>query len=151
VQDVLDALSALSDAFEARDLNAAMACFGDAPDVMFAASAGDDYAIGPNAISDTLRDVFARDESYSWTVDSAEYADGGAFRIVLAELTGYERRDGAVEAWPLQLSGVLTWDDGWRWRNLTGVLPSARGASEHFRDERRSRSIPAPATSQLQA
>ena len=117
---------------------------------MFAASAGDDYAFGTHAISDVLRSVFARDESYSWTVDSAEYADGGAFRIVIAELTGYERRDGAVETWPLQLSGVLMWDDGWRWRSLTGVMPSAR-ASERFRDERRSRSIPAQATPQLQA
>ena len=118
---------------------------------MFAPSATDDYAFGPQAVADALRSVFARDESYSWTIESVECADGGAFRIVLADLTSYERRDGAVEAQPLQLSGVLQWDDGWRWRNLTGVLPPTTAVAALVMDDSRARSIAAPATPQLRA
>ena len=152
MRDVFVVLSDLSDAFSARDLDAALACFDDAADVMFAASADDDYAVGPQAVADTLRAVFARDETYDWCVRDVEVADGDAFRIVLADITTFAQRDATVESWPLQLSGVLRSDDGaLRWRNLRGVLPVASDVEERFRDARRSRAIPPRATQQLRA
>ena len=148
MRDVYCVLADLSDAFAERDLEGAIACFAGEPDVMFAASAADDYAVGSHAIADALRIVFARDESYDWTVRDVETADGGAFRIVLADITTFAQRGATIESWPLHVSGVLQRErGGWRWRNLRGVLPAASVIGERFRDERRSRSTPARARS----
>jgi hypothetical protein len=142
----------LSDAFEARDLEVAMACFADAPDVMFAGSDADDYALGTDAIAGVLHDIFARDESYSWSVRTIEHADGGGFRIVLADITTTVRRADDVEVWPLQLGGVLQADgECWRWRNVSGVLPCPAAVAERFGDRHRSQPAPAPATRPLGA
>jgi len=124
----LDAVRDLSDAFAARDLDAAIACFVPGDDIGYAGSERDETATGRDALTGLLGRVFLRDEAYAWTVTGATVHRYGAHAYVLAEADGLVRADsGASDEFPYRVSGVVELVDGrWRWRHCQGAEPCAQ-------------------------
>jgi ketosteroid isomerase-like protein len=122
----LDAVRDLSDAFAARDLGAALACFVTGDDIGYAGSERDETATGRDALTALLGKVFLRDEAYAWTVTSATVHRYGGHAYVLAEAEGVARADsGEPEEFPYRVSGVAELAGGrWRWRHCQGAEPT---------------------------
>jgi ketosteroid isomerase-like protein len=125
-----DAVRALSDAFAARDLDAALACFVAGDDVGYAGSEQGETAIGRPALSGLLTEVFARDEAYAWTATTVTVQEYGTIAYVFAEADGVVRTDaGKCEPFPYRVSGVVERADGrWLWRHCHGCEPATAAA-----------------------
>jgi ketosteroid isomerase-like protein len=126
VTEPLDAVRDLGDAFAARDLDAAMACFVPGDDIGYAGSEQRESANGRDALAVLLGKVFRRDEAYGWKVAAATVHRYGAQAYVFAEADGEVRTDaGATDQFPYRVSGMVELVDGrWRWRHCQGGEPT---------------------------
>ncbi|MDQ1446864.1 MAG: hypothetical protein QOI20_3328 [Acidimicrobiaceae bacterium] len=105
---VIGAITALSDAFRNRDLQAALACFADDPAATYAGSERGEVAVGPEALRELFGSIFERDEAYSWAIEQLWSSDRGDLQIVVAELTGMvHSSSGDTSTFPYRLSGVV--------------------------------------------
>ena len=122
----LDAVRDLSEAFAARDLGAALACFVAGDDLGYAGSERDETANGRDALTALLGKVFLRDEAYAWTVTAATVHRYGDRAYVFAEADGLIRSDaGPIDSFPYRVSGMVELLDGrWRWRHCRGGEPT---------------------------
>src|SRR5690349_22609094 len=122
----LAAVGALSAAFAARDVGAALDCFVPGDDVGYAGSELAESATGRAALAALLGEVFGRDEAYSWTVRSATVRECGRAAYVFAEAEGVVRPDaGAAEVFGYRVSGLVELvGDRWLWRHCQGAEPT---------------------------
>jgi ketosteroid isomerase-like protein len=122
-QAVLD----LSDAFSARDLEAALACFVPGDDVGYAGSELSEKASGRPALTGLLGEVFVRDEAYAWKPTTVTVHSYGTSAYVFAEAQGFLRPDaGQQETFDYRVSGLVEEVDGrWLWRHCQGSEPTA--------------------------
>ena len=124
------AVLALSEAFYARDVDAAVACFADHRRVAYAGSEACEVAVGPVAVRALLGRLFARDEAYSWAVERAHSAPCGDALAVLADLTGRAHSGAGVEEFAYRLSGLVVHERGaWRWLLCHGAEPAGAPAA----------------------
>jgi ketosteroid isomerase-like protein len=121
-------ITALSDAFRNRDIEAALACFADDPGTTYAGSEQGEIAVGPEALRELLKRIFDRDESYSWTTDHLWESQQDDVHTVMAELTGTVHfNSGDSSPFPYRLSGVVRVEnDAGRWLLLHGAEPTTR-------------------------
>ena len=121
------AVRELSDAFAARDLPAALACFAPGDDVGYAGSEQAETATGRAALTTLLAGVLARDEAYSWQPTSVVVHEFGASAYVFAEADGVViTDDGATEDFAYRVSGLVERvGDRWLWRHCHGCEPTA--------------------------
>jgi ketosteroid isomerase-like protein len=126
VSEPLDAVRELSDAFAARDLGAALACFAPGDDIGYAGSERAETAAGRDGLTALLGKVFLRDEAYSWAVTSSTVHRYGAQAYVFAEADGQVRTDaGETDSFAYRVSGMVELADGrWRWRHCQGGEPT---------------------------
>ncbi|GAB2588246.1 hypothetical protein Aab01nite_49010 [Paractinoplanes abujensis] len=117
----------LSEAFAARDLDAALACFTPGDDVGYAGSELTETAAGRAALTALLGKVLRRPEAYSWKAGDVVVHDLGDHAYVFAEATGTAHPDGGVEEnFPYRVSGLVEQVNGrWLWRHCQGGEPSA--------------------------
>ena len=122
----VQAVHDLSDAFAARDLAAALACFAPGDDVGYAGSERAERAVGRSALTALLGELFQRPEAYAWQARDTVVHGGGARAYVFAEADGVARSDaGADEVFPYRVSGLVERVDGrWLWRHCQGSEPS---------------------------
>jgi len=120
-----DAVRDLSDAFAARDLGAALACFAAGDDIGYAGSEKAETASGRDAVSALLGEIFLRSEAYAWTAAATTVHRHGGHAYVFAEAEGTVRTDaGVTENFPYRISGLVELSDGrWRWRHCQGSEP----------------------------
>ncbi|MBU2666008.1 nuclear transport factor 2 family protein [Actinoplanes bogorensis] len=119
----------LSEAFAARDLNAALACFAPGDDIGYAGSELTETATGRAALTALLGDVFLRPEAYAWKASDVTVHVDGTRAYVFAEAVGSARPDGGTgieENFPYRVSGLVEQIEGrWLWRHCQGSEPSA--------------------------
>ena len=117
----------LSEAFAARDLGAALACFTPGDDIGYAGSETDEKAVGRGALTALLGQVFLRPEAYAWQPGDVTVHEDGGRAYVFAEARGSARADsGGEEFFPYRVSGLVERVDGrWLWRHCQGSEPSA--------------------------
>ncbi|WP_249998077.1 nuclear transport factor 2 family protein [Actinoplanes sp. M2I2] len=117
----------LSEAFAARDLNAALACFAPGDDIGYTGSELTESARGRAALTALLGDVFARPEAYAWQARESTVHRAGSRAYVFAEADGEARADaGGRENFPYRVSGLVEQVDGrWLWRHCQGSEPSS--------------------------
>jgi ketosteroid isomerase-like protein len=128
VSSPAEALDALSRAFASRDLEAALACFADDADVVYAGSESGEVAAGRDEIRRLLAGLFEREVSYSWDVTRLLSSSRGQLELVVADAIGHSRGVGENEDFAYRLSGVLSREeDGWRWLQLHGAEPTVPG------------------------
>ena len=120
------AVRELSEAFAARDVEAALGCFVAGVDVGYAGSEEAETATGRVALTALLTEVFARDEAYSWSPTSVTVHSRGAVAYVFAVADGSVRTDaGVVESFAYRVSGLVELVGGrWMWRHCHGCEPS---------------------------
>ena len=120
------AVGQLSDAFTARDLEAALACFVPDDEVGYAGSERMETAAGRQALRVLLGEVFGRDEAYGWQPTTVTVHEYGSSAYVFAEAQGFVRLDsGARETFAYRVSGLVELVDGrWLWRHCQGSEPS---------------------------
>jgi ketosteroid isomerase-like protein len=121
------AVRELSDAFAARDLPAALACFVAGDDVGYAGSERAETATGRAALIALLTAVLGRDEAYSWQATAVTVHEHGTSAYVFAEADGSVRTDaGDTEAFAYRVSGLVERvGDRWLWRHCHGCEPTA--------------------------
>ena len=126
MSEPIEAVRDLSDAFAARDLAAALACFVPGDDVGYAGSELAETAAGRAALTTLLGEVFRRPEAYAWAPASATVHRNGSSAYVFAEADGLVRADtGENESFPYRVSGLVELVDGrWRWRHCQGGEPA---------------------------
>jgi SnoaL-like protein len=126
VTDPRDAIQDLSDAFTARDLAAALACFAPGEDIGYAGSEKDETASGRPAVSALLAALFLRPEAYGWTTHTATVHRYGSKAYIYAEAEGVVHPDtGKTETFPYRLAGAVELTKGrWRWRHCQGSEPT---------------------------
>jgi SnoaL-like domain len=125
---VVSAADRLSAAFAARDVDAALDCFVPADNIGYAGSERAESAFGRAAVSVLFKDVFARDEAYSWRVTEARVHAYDGCAYLFAEADGVVRTDaGETVPFPYRISGLLEVAGGrWRWRHCQGAEPTTR-------------------------
>ncbi|GIM91398.1 nuclear transport factor 2 family protein [Paractinoplanes toevensis] len=122
----LDAVNDLNNAFVARDLAAALACFAPGDDIGYAGSEKTETASGRAAVSALLGALFLRPEAYGWSTRSATVHRYGSQAYVFAEANGVVHTDtGKTENFPYRVAGMVELTDGrWRWRHCQGSEPT---------------------------
>ena len=121
-----EALDALSRAFAAQDLNAALGCFVEDDDVTYAGSELGEVAAGRDELRALLAGLFERDVAYSWHVKKVWSCSRGDIELVVADAVGHSEGPGENEDFAYRLSGALSREaDGWRWLQLHGSEPTA--------------------------
>ena len=121
----IDALRALLDAFEHRDVGAALDCFADHPQATYAGSEAGEVAVGVVALRDLFTELFARDEQYRFDVIDVETTWHDDIGVVLAEVAGHEENASGVEDFDYRISGTLLQSAGtWRWLQVHGSEPT---------------------------
>jgi hypothetical protein len=126
VSGPIEAVRDLSDAFAARDLRAALACFAPGEDVGYAGSERAETAAGREALTTLLAGVFQRPESYAWTPTATTVHRNGTSAYIFTEAEGQSHTDtGETETFPYRLSGLVELVNGrWRWRHCLGAEPT---------------------------
>ena len=116
----------LGEAFAARDLAAALACFAPGDDVGYAGSELGETAAGRAALAALLGDLFSRPEAYGWEARDVIVHEHGGRAYVFAEARGRARADaGGDEYFPYRVSGLVEQVGGrWLWRHCQGGEPS---------------------------
>jgi ketosteroid isomerase-like protein len=132
VSAVLAAVAELSAAFAARDVTAALACFVAGDDIAYVGSEHAESASGRAALEALFKDVFSRDEAYSWQVTTASVREYGDCAYVIAEADAFAHTDaGETVAFAYRISGLLEpGTDGWRWRHCHGCEPAGSTLAE---------------------
>ncbi|MGX6600578.1 nuclear transport factor 2 family protein [Micromonosporaceae bacterium Da 78-11] len=120
------AVHALSDAFAARDLPAALACFVPGDDIGYAGSEQAETATGRAALTELLAGVLGRDEAYSWRATTVTVHEFGTLAYLFAEADGSVLGDdGTTESFPYRVSGLVERvGDDWLWRHCHGCEPT---------------------------
>ncbi len=121
------AVDDLSEAFAARDLSAALACFAPGGDIGYAGSETEEKAVGREALTALLGAVFLRPEAYAWKAGDVIVHEHGDRAYVFAEAQGSAQPDeGGEETFPYRVSGLVERVDGrWLWRHCQGSEPSS--------------------------
>jgi hypothetical protein len=120
MSEPLDAVRELSEAFAARDLAAALACFAPGDNIGYAGSERAESATGREALTVLLGEVFGRPEAYSWSATQTVVHQTGATAYVFAEADGR----GGTETFPYRISGLVERvGDRWLWRHCQGAEP----------------------------
>ena len=121
----IQAVHDLSDAFGARDLEAAMACFVVDDEIGYAGSERDETGTDRAAVITLLAKVFGREEAYAWKATTVTVHRYGTTAYLFAEADGVVRPDhGVEEQFAYRLSGLVELSDGrWRWRHCQGCEP----------------------------
>ncbi|WP_433083643.1 YybH family protein [Dactylosporangium sp. CA-052675] len=127
MSDVVELVDRLGQAFLARDLEGALACFVPDDDITYVGSEAGECATGRDAVRELLAGLFARPAAYTWQATSATVhtLPGGAF--VIAEADGAEHGpDGTVEPFPYRITGLLSRRNSgaWLWRAVQGSEPT---------------------------
>jgi ketosteroid isomerase-like protein len=122
----IQAVHDLSDAFAARDLDAALSCFVADDEIGYAGSERDETANDRHALIALLGKVFTRDEAYSWQTSTVTIHRYGPTAYVFAEADGVAHPDqGEPETFPYRVSGIVELMDGkWLWRHCVGSEPT---------------------------
>jgi len=117
----------LSEAFAARDLGAALACFAPGDDIGYAGSERAESAMGRAELTALLGEVFTRAEAYAWEPRETTVHLAGSRAYVFAEADGVARTDaGGHENFPYRVSGLVEQVEGrWLWRHCQGSEPSS--------------------------
>jgi ketosteroid isomerase-like protein len=123
------AVQALSAAFAARDVDAAMACFAAGDDIGYVGSERAETATGRRAVTELFGAVFARDEAYSWQITASTIREYGDHAYLVADAAGLVHTDaGQTSGFPYRISGLLCRADGrWLWRHCQGSEPTGDG------------------------
>lgn len=125
VAAVLFAAEALSNAFDSRDLTAALDCFADDDELAYVGSEPGERAIGRSALVALLRDLFGRPEAYSWRLTVPVVWTRGDVAGLCSEAVGRVRSAGGSEEFAYRLTGSLQRiNDTWRWRICHGSEPN---------------------------
>jgi ketosteroid isomerase-like protein len=126
---VVAAAEHLSAAFAARDVVAALACFVPDDDIGYAGSENAEDAAGRAAVEALFKNLFARDEAYSWQVTNALVREYGNGAYLFAEADGLVHTDaGDTDPFAYRISGVLESLGGqWKWRHCHGCEPTGEG------------------------
>ena len=124
-RDLVAAVDRLAAAFGARDVARALACFVPDADITYVGSEAGERAEGRAAVEALFRDLFARDEAYTWRARDVSVHRYGSVAFVVAEADGSVVRDsGEREEFAYRLSGLLETVGGeWRWRACIGSEP----------------------------
>jgi ketosteroid isomerase-like protein len=118
---VLFAAEALSNAFDRRDLRAALDCFADGDELAYVGSEQGERAIGRAAVVALLRDLFERPEAYSWRLIEPAVWTRGDVAGLCSEAVGRVRSPSGSEEFAYRLTGSLQRiNDTWRWRICHG-------------------------------
>jgi hypothetical protein len=122
----IQAVHDLSEAFGARDLDAALRCFVPDDEIGYAGSERDETANDRGAVAALLGKLFAREESYSWQPTTVVIHQYGPTAYVFAEADGLLRRDDETEEFfAYRLGGLLELvDNRWLWRHCQGGEPT---------------------------
>jgi ketosteroid isomerase-like protein len=120
------AVHALSAAFAARDLPAALACFAPGDDVGYAGSEQAETATGRAALTALLAGVLGRPEAYSWRPIAVTVHEYGPHAYVFATAEGSVRGDdGTTDTFAYRVSGLVERaGDRWLWRHCHGCEPT---------------------------
>jgi ketosteroid isomerase-like protein len=126
---VVAAAERLSAAFGARDVVAALACFVTDDDIGYVGSENAENAAGRAAVEALFKQIFARDEAYSWQVTNALVRVYGDCAYLFAEADGLVHTDaGDILPFAYRISGVLEkLGDLWTWRHCHGCEPAGDG------------------------
>lgn len=129
-EEAAAAVDGLGAAFAIGDVDAVLARFARDGAVIYAGSEAGEVAVGTAALRLLLKDLFARDERYSWRCEEVHIVPCPSGVAVLADATLFvdpmagtpERSE--RESFPYRVSGVLeAHDDEWRWRLCQGAEP----------------------------
>jgi hypothetical protein len=123
----IQAVHDLSEAFAARDLDAALGCFVPDDEIGYAGSERDETANDRGGVAALLGKLFAREEAYSWEPTTVTIHQYGPTAYVFAEANGLSRRDGEEdEVFPYRLTGLVELvNNRWYWRHCQGSEPTA--------------------------
>ena len=126
---VVAASERLSAAFAARDVVAALACFVTDHDIGYVGSENGETATGRTAVEALFKDLFARDEAYSWQVTTALVREYGDCAYLFAQADGLAQTDaGQTVPFAYRISGILeNLGGGWKWRHCHGCEPAGEG------------------------
>jgi hypothetical protein len=118
-------LGRLSRAIHTRDLPGLMSQFCATPTATYAGSEFGEIATGGYALGQLFRELFARDDCYSFTFPQQSFREAAGVAWVLADGTGTEHRDnGELENFPYRITGVLVQEcQTWKWELLAGSEP----------------------------
>lgn len=122
----IQAVHDLSEAFAARDLDAALGCFVPDDEIGYAGSERDEAANDRGGVAALLGKLFARDESYSWQPTTVTIHQYGPTAYVFAEADGLVRHDDETEEFfAYRLGGLVELvDNRWFWRHCQGSEPT---------------------------
>jgi hypothetical protein len=122
----IQAVHDLSEAFGARDLEAALGCFVPDDEIGYAGSETDETATDRGGVAALLGKLFARDEAYSWQPTTVTIHQYGPTAYVFAEADGSSRPDeGEEEFFPYRVAGLVEMvDNRWFWRHCQGSEPT---------------------------
>jgi ketosteroid isomerase-like protein len=122
----IQAVHDLSEAFAARDLDAALACFVADDEIGYAGSERDETATDRGAVVALLSKIFSREETYSWQTTTVTIHRYGTTAYVFAEADGVVRPDdGAEENFAYRVSGLVEQvESRWLWRHCHGCEPT---------------------------
>lgn len=125
----MHAVSALSAAFAARDVERCLACYTSDDDISYVGSEAGESAHGREAVRRLLTELFRRPEAYTWDPTSLVKHPVGDVIHVTADATGHATRDdGGRDDYPYRLTGLLQpTDSGWKWRVCAGAEPTIPG------------------------
>ena len=120
------AVQDLSEAFAARDLDAALGCFVPGDEIGYAGSERDETATDRGGVAALLGKVFARDESYSWEPTAIVVHHYGPTAYVFAEADGLVRHDDETqEFFAYRVAGLVELvNNRWLWRHCQGSEPT---------------------------
>jgi hypothetical protein len=122
----IQAVTDLSEAFAARDLEAALGCFVPDDEIGYAGSEADETATDRGGVAALLGKLFVRDEAYSWHPTTVTIHQYGPTAYVFAEAEGVAHPDeGEEDIFPYRLSGLVEMvDNRWLWRHVQGSEPA---------------------------
>jgi hypothetical protein len=122
----IQAVHDLSEAFSARSLDAALACFVPDDEIGYAGSERDETANDRGGVAALLGKLFAREEAYSWHPTTVVIHQYGPTAYVFAEADGRAHRDDETEEFfAYRLAGLVELvNNRWLWRHCQGSEPT---------------------------
>jgi ketosteroid isomerase-like protein len=122
----MQAVHDLSEAFAARDLDAALACFVPDDEIGYAGPEREETANDRGGVAALLGKLFAREEACSWQPTTVTIHQYGPTAYVFADANGVHRRDdGSEEHFAYRVSGLVElMNNRWRWRHCQGSEPT---------------------------
>jgi ketosteroid isomerase-like protein len=123
---VLEAVSALSAGFAARDVDRCLACYVSDDDISYVGSEAGETAHGREAVRRLLDELFRRPDAYSWDPTSFVVHRARDIIHLTVEATGHTTDvEGNRDDFPYRLSGLLQPSNGrWQWRVCVAAEPT---------------------------